>query len=185
MLKGWSKSATKTASEWGDRVRLKGASIRRSIKGSQSSLTSDDAVAAGGGPAPRLPTGVLPGRQTSEEEAEKVLASVPEGYYEPPGTKGGFDALDHELRALPLDFGPVALEAVAEERTGVLEVVSERLSRHVVVNYDKFVAGVAEVAAVEADVSAAHVTAKMARERLAVALRQVCACWSQWGLVVL
>jgi hypothetical protein len=55
----------------------------------------------------------------------------------------------------------------------LLQVVSEKLSHHVIQNYDKFVAGVDEVMGVEADLAAAHVTTKRARERLALALCEV------------
>lgn len=51
--------------------------------------------------------------------------------------------------------------------------MSEKLSAHVIHNYDKFVAGVNEVTRVEAEVQAAHVTAKRSREALALAQREV------------
>ena len=59
----------------------------------------------------------------------------------------------------------------------MLQVVSEKLSHHVIQNYDKFVAGVEEVTGVEVDLAAAHVTTKVARERLALALREVGGRW--------
>ncbi len=52
-------------------------------------------------------------------------------------------------------------------------MVSEKLSQHVLANYGKFVQGVEEVARVELDLQAAHTTTKLARERLALALREV------------
>ena len=55
-------------------------------------------------------------------------------------------------------------------------MVSEKLSQHVIDNYDKFVAGVDEVTQVEAHLQAAHVTAKCARGALALALREVGVC---------
>ena len=57
-----------------------------------------------------------------------------------------------------------------------MQVVSEKLSQHVIDNYDKFVAGVDEVTQVEAHLQAAHVTAKCARGALALALREVGVC---------
>ena len=41
-----------------------------------------------------------------------------------------------------------------EERANVLEVVSERLSKHVLANYDVFVRGINEAASVETDLQA-------------------------------
>ncbi|KFM29319.1 hypothetical protein F751_5757 [Auxenochlorella protothecoides] len=82
----------------------------------------------------------------------------------------GSDPLDEELCALPLAFGPADLETLAEARTGVLEAVSEKLSAHVLANYDRFVGGVEGVTRVEVDVQAAYSAARMARERLALAL---------------
>ena len=58
-------------------------------------------------------------------------------------------------------------------RAILLQVVSEKLSQHVIKNYDKFVAGVNEVSQVEHDLHAAHITTKQAREALALALREV------------
>ena len=43
------------------------------------------------------------------------------------------------------------LDSVVEERANVLEVVSERLSKHVLANYDVFVRGINEAASVEND----------------------------------
>lgn len=59
------------------------------------------------------------GATTSEDAAEAALAQVPPGYFQP-GDE--FDALEWELRQLPIDFAQQHLEAVAEERTGALEV---------------------------------------------------------------
>ena len=46
------------------------------------------------------------------------------------------------------------LDSVVEERANVLEVVSERLSKHVLANYDVFVRGINEAASVENDLQA-------------------------------
>ncbi len=43
------------------------------------------------------------------------------------------------------------LDGIVEDRANVLEVVSERLSKHVLANYDTFVRGINEAASVEAD----------------------------------
>ena len=53
------------------------------------------------------------------------------------------------------------------------QVVSEKLSQHVLANYDRFVAGVEEVGQVERSLVETHATTKHARERLALALREV------------
>ena len=184
-----------------DRLKL-----RRGSAADRDGATAAAATAVGAGaaePAPRhasLPhpdSGILVGGGSTEAEAKAALAELAPGYFDPQ-----FDALEHELRQLPVDFDQAALEAVAEERTGVLEVralcsqpasmrwcsaglprgpahrrarrggggappppsspahatspppsnstqllqvVSERLSAHVISHYDKFVAGVDEV----------------------------------------
>lgn len=46
---------------------------------------------------------------------------------------------------------PSDLDGVVEERANVLEIVSERLSKHVLANYDVFVRGIKEAASVEDD----------------------------------
>jgi len=43
------------------------------------------------------------------------------------------------------------LDGIVEDRANVLEIVSERLSKHVLANYDTFVRGINEAASVEAD----------------------------------
>ena len=43
-----------------------------------------------------------------------------------------------------------------EDRANVLEIVSERLSKHVLANYDTFVRGINEAASVEADLQATY-----------------------------
>lgn len=107
--------------------------LRRSTTG------RDDAVAALGGggggkgasaaagPAPGASaspmldpaSGVLLGARPSEEEVEAALADLAPGYFDPPAA---FDALEHELRCMPVDFANAQLEEVADARTGVLEV---------------------------------------------------------------
>lgn len=63
--------------------------------------------------------GVLVGGQSTEDELEAALNNLPPGYFDPPEL---FDALEHELRQLPVNFDAAQLEGVAEQRTGVLEV---------------------------------------------------------------
>lgn len=76
-------------------------------------------------PAGRLPPGaaarygILVGGQSTEDELEAALNDLPAGYFDPAGQ---FDALEHELRQLPVNFDAEALEVVAEGRTAVLEV---------------------------------------------------------------
>ena len=106
----------KAASEWGDKVRLKGASLKRSLARPQEEAGGAEAVGERG-----LPAGVVEGRQPSEEEQESILSSVAPGYFE---ESQAFDALEHELRTLPPDFSTTTLESVAEDRTAVLEVGS-------------------------------------------------------------
>lgn len=72
-----------------------------------------------GGAAPHPDSGVTVGVRPSEEEVESALAELAPGYFQPPDA---FDALEHELRCLPVDFGAGQLEEAAEARTGVLEV---------------------------------------------------------------
>ena len=108
----------------GERVK----SLRR---GSRSAAADADGWAAGAADgwaalpsstaAPHPSTGIVVGSATAttEEEAEAVLRELAPGYFDPPSE---FDALEHELRQLPVDFTQDQLEAVAEDRTGVLEV---------------------------------------------------------------
>ncbi|KAA6428997.1 MAG: hypothetical protein FRX49_01107 [Trebouxia sp. A1-2] len=98
-----------------------------------------------------------------DEEKEAVLQGLEAKYYQQ-----DFEPLLHELQHLPLDFSNQALEDTAEARTGVLEVVSELLSRHVLLNYDKFVEGITEIGLVEDDLQAAYAGTKAARELLAL-----------------
>ena len=85
-------------------------------------------------PEPRL--------RTAEDEREKEasLAALPPGYYSP-----GFDTVAAELGRLRPAFTEAELEEVVEARAAALEVVSERLSAHVLARYDSFIAGVDEV----------------------------------------
>lgn len=53
----------------------------------------------------------------SEQEREAVLATLPPEYFDE-----GFDALEHELKQLPLNFEAASLDSVVEERTAVLDV---------------------------------------------------------------
>ncbi|KAL4422269.1 hypothetical protein ABPG75_008466 [Micractinium tetrahymenae] len=157
----------------GDRLASRTASLRRGGRTSEVDAGGGGGSAAvrEGGAASKygaLPAG--PSATSEEDEGEAALRDLAPGYFDPPEQ---FDALEHELRQLPVAFEAAHLEAVAEERTGVLEVVSERLSQHVLANYGKFVEGVEEVGRVESDLQAAHTTTKLARERLALALREV------------
>lgn len=96
-------------------------------------------------------SGALLSQAESEEAREVLLRSLPASYFHV-----DFDALNHELKQLPANFEAASLESVVEERTTVLEVVSEKLSRHVMQNYDKFVEGVNEVTYVEEDLQVSH-----------------------------
>ncbi len=80
------------------------------------------------------------GRAEDEREKEAALAALPQGYYDPE-----FDAVAAELGVLRPAFSEEELEAVVEARAAALEVVSERLSAHVLARYDSFIEGVAEV----------------------------------------
>ncbi len=81
-------------------------------------------------------------RAEDEREKEAALAALPQGYYDPE-----FDAVAAELGVLRPAFTEEELEAVVEARAAALEVVSERLSAHVLARYDSFIEGVAEVGA--------------------------------------
>ncbi|KAK9843494.1 hypothetical protein WJX81_005881 [Elliptochloris bilobata] len=107
-------------------------------------------------------------REEEEGEREAALAALPCGYYEP-----GFDPVAAELGVLRPAFAEAELEEVVEARSAALEVVSERLSAHVLARYDSFIAGVDEVASVEADLGAAHRLARSSRAQLSGALIEV------------
>jgi hypothetical protein len=53
----------------------------------------------------------------SEEEREAILSSLPAEYFDE-----NFDALEHELRKLPVNFEAASLDSVVEQHTTVLEV---------------------------------------------------------------
>ncbi len=108
----------------GERVK----SLRR---GGHSATADGDGWAAGAADGWTAPppaaaaahpsTGIVVGSATAttDEEAEAVLRELAPGYFDPPSE---FDALEHELRQLPVDFTQEQLESVAEDRTAVLEV---------------------------------------------------------------
>ena len=69
---------------------------------------------------------------------------------------------NHDAQAIGLQRLQVsALDAVVEERATVLETVSERLSTHVLANYDTFVRGVNEAASVETDLQVGPIIRSM------------------------
>ena len=84
-------------------------------------------------PEPRL----LPAEDEREKEA--ALAALPPGYFSPE-----FDPVSAELGRLRPAFSEAELEAVVEGRAAALEVVTERLSAHVLARYDSFITGVDE-----------------------------------------
>ncbi|KAK9823710.1 hypothetical protein WJX72_004829 [[Myrmecia] bisecta] len=99
---------------------------------------------------------------------EDALAALSEHYYDEQ-----FDPVLHELQKLPAMFTDEMLDEVVEARASVLETVSEKLSKHVLANYDAFVRGVNEVASVEKDLQRAHEIAKTGRGQLALASAEV------------
>ena len=89
-------------------------------------------------PGACLKPGLLPAEDEREKEA--ALAALPPGYFTPE-----FDPVSAELGRLRPAFSEAELEAVVEARAAALEVVSERLSAHVLARYDSFITGVDEV----------------------------------------
>ena len=89
-------------------------------------------------PGACLRPGLLPAEDEREKEA--ALAALPPGYFTPE-----FDPVSAELGRLRPAFSEAELEAVVEARAAALEVVSERLSAHVLARYDSFITGVDEV----------------------------------------
>lgn len=109
---------------------MRSASFRRrkaGVDGEEPRSGASGAPADGGGsrlhPAAADRYGILVPSQTSEDELEAALNGLAPGYFDPPEL---FDALEHELRQLPVNFGGDQLEEVAEERTCVLEVRRRR-----------------------------------------------------------
>ncbi|CAL8467285.1 g6822 [Coccomyxa elongata] len=137
----------------------------RASRGKERKRSQDDAVSA----APKGPEVMSPrSRAALARSKQEALDALPADYYQP-----DYDPVAGELAMLPRMFTEGDLEAVVEERSGVLETVSERLSQHVLSNYSKFVAGVTEVASVERDLQEAYRTAKTSRSELANALAEV------------
>lgn len=112
----------------GDKLTMRTASLRRGGKDSAAggAAAADGTTPAAASPAPHPGSGVLLGVQPSEDEVEAALAELAPGYFQPPAQ---FDALEFELRQLPVDFDQRQLENVAEERTGVLEVRARWVER--------------------------------------------------------
>jgi hypothetical protein len=116
----------------GDRLSLKSMGFRRGQAQDDGSGAAaawgGDRAAAGGRRQARAAAGAAADytlvAQPSEEEAAAALDALAPGYFDPPQE---FDALEHELRQLPVNFEATHLEAVAEERTGVLEVRGARV----------------------------------------------------------
>ena len=101
-----------------------GEKLAGKVPGRRSSVT--DVYADGGGGGSTAAYGALaaaPTATVSEDEGEAALLELASGYFDPPEH---FDALEFELRQLPIAFEASQLEAVAEERTGVLEVRAAR-----------------------------------------------------------
>ncbi|KAK9832750.1 hypothetical protein WJX81_008241 [Elliptochloris bilobata] len=84
-----------------------------------------------------------------------------------------YGAVLQELGKLPPGSTQDTIEGVADACTAALEAVSEGLSQHVLRNYVLFVAGIAEVSALEADLIKAHVCAKEARANLGLVRKNV------------
>jgi hypothetical protein len=110
----------------GDRLSLKSVTFRRGQAqddGSGTAAWDGDRAVGGGRRQARAAAGAAADytvvAQPSEEEAAAALDALAPGYFDPPQQ---FDALAHELRQLPVNFEAAHLEAVAEARTGVLEV---------------------------------------------------------------
>ncbi|KAK9864523.1 hypothetical protein WJX84_011081 [Apatococcus fuscideae] len=107
-------------------------------------------------------------QQARADRREARLAALEPEFYNP-----DFDPVLYELQRLPPRFDESELEPVVENRAGVLEIVSEKLSQHVLKNYGAFVSGVNEVASIEHDLTEAYRLAKVSRGELAIALAEV------------
>ncbi|KAL4522781.1 hypothetical protein Ndes2526A_g00871 [Nannochloris sp. 'desiccata'] len=118
-------------------------------------------------PSSSLPPGVSLDTRTSEDR-EGLLNTLADVYFQKDG-----DCLDFELACLPLAVTATELEAAAEDRTVALEAVSEKLSHHILRNYDAFAAGVDEVIGTVELLEAAALKSKISREGLSVAAAEV------------
>ena len=116
-----------------------------------------------------LPVGVERGDDEDVlERKEDVLNALPEKYFEE-----DVDAMEFELQEMGYDVSSGQLERVAEERSAVLDVIGEKLSCHILNEYDSFQKGVEDVSVIEERVEVAKLHAKVSRERLASAAAQV------------
>jgi len=132
-----------------------------------ASFTSTPKAAPAPSSSSSLPPGVYLDTRTSEER-EELLNTLDDVYFQKNG-----DCLEFELAGLPVAVTTADLEAVAEDRTVALEAVSEKLSHHILRNYDAFAAGVDEVIGTEELLEAAALKSKISRERLSVAATEV------------
>lgn len=101
-------------------------------------------------------------------EREVATNSLPDTYYDE-----AFDPLDYELSRLSLNTGPEHLEAVADERSSVLDAVTERFSHHISHEYDSFMERVEDILGLERKISETVIALKISREHLAVAGAEV------------
>lgn len=103
-----------------DRLAAKSSSLRFGRGAGEASADGGGGRAGTGAAAGKYGALAAGPTVTSEEdEGEAALNDLAPGYFDPPDQ---FDALEHELRQLPVAFEASHLEAVADERTGVLEV---------------------------------------------------------------
>ncbi|KAK9797780.1 hypothetical protein WJX73_002420 [Symbiochloris irregularis] len=101
-------------------------------------------------------------QQPQDESKESLLQGLEGVYYEE-----GFQPLPHELGVLGHKVTSGDLEATAEARTAVLDVLGELLSQHILANYAKFVKGIDSVSDIERELASSLETVRAGRAELA------------------
>ena len=115
-----------------------------------------------------LPVGVQKADHELLDRREEMLNELRDDYF-----TEGMDAVELELGELGPDVESRDLIRVAEERSAVLDVVSEKMSGRILREYDTLREALEEIGCIEESVGAAKLHIKVSREQLASASVEV------------
>lgn len=136
-----------------------------------STAAHDEAAVVGSGGQGLLgglPVGVQRADDELLDKREEMLNELRDDYF-----TGGVDAVELELGELGPDVESRALKRVAEERSAVLDAVSEKMSGRILREYDTLREALEEIGCIEESVGAAKLHVKVSREQLASASVEV------------
>eukprot|EP00890_Picochlorum_soloecismus_P002535 jgi/Picsp_1/3282/NSC_06122-R1_coiled-coil domain-containing protein 132 isoform 1 len=115
-----------------------------------------------------LPVGVQRGDHELLDKREEMLNELRDDYF-----TGEMDAVELELGELGPDVESRDLTRVADERSAVLDAVSEKMSGRILREYDTLREALEEIGCIEESVGAAKLHIKVSREQLASASVEV------------